>query len=151
MKTRILFLLFLITTVFAYAQKGGKHQQELQLLADNVFSLSEVMLHDVANPPAASRFYAYALLGAYEAAYWAQKKLQNIDSKLNVDPGIQPPLIPKNFNLSFCTNYTMLQVGRQIMPSGVMLEEKQKLLIEQFKRKKKLSKEDLDQQIRYSE
>ncbi|MDT0271047.1 hypothetical protein RM844_32740, partial [Streptomyces sp. DSM 44915] len=41
-------------------------QQQLQLLTDDVFSLSEVMLHDVANPPAASRFYAYSLLGAYE-------------------------------------------------------------------------------------
>jgi hypothetical protein len=151
MKTRIFFLLFLITTIFAYAQKGGKHQQELQLLADNVFSLSEVMLHDVANPPAASRFYAYALLGAYETAYWAQKKLPNINAKLNVDPGIKEPPVPKNFNLSFCTNYTLLQVGRQIMPSGAMLEEKQKLLIEQFRRKKKMSKEDIDQHVLYSE
>jgi hypothetical protein len=121
------------------------------LLADNVFYLSEVMLHDVANPPAASRFYAYAMLGAYEAALCSQQKLPNINLKFNVDPGIQPPPVPKNLNLSFCTNYSLLQVGRQIMPSGVMLEEKQKLLIEHFRRKKKMSKEDLEQHIRYSE
>ena len=151
MKTRLLLLLLHVTSLLAFAQKGGKHQQELQLLAENVFSLSEVMLHDVANPPAASRFYAYAILGAYEVAYCAQKKLPNINAKLNVDPVIQQPPIPKNFNLSFCTNYTMLQVGSQIMPSGAMLGEKQKLLVEHFRRKKKMSKEDLDQQIKYSE
>ena len=151
MKSRILLLLWVISTGFAFAQKGGKQQQELQLLADNVFSLSEVMLHDVASPPAASRFYAYALLGAYQAAFCAQKKLPNISARFNVDPGITPPPVPKNFNLSFCSNYTLLQVGRQIMPSGVLLEEKQKLLVEQFRRKKKMSIEDLDEQVRYSE
>jgi len=151
MKSQVLCLLLFLTMVNAVAQKGGRHQQELQLLADNVFYLSEVMLHDVANPPAASRFYAYAMLGAYEAALYSQKKLPNINAKFNVDPAIQPPPAPKNLNLSFCTNYTLLQVGRQIMPSGVMLEEKQRLLIEHFKRKKKMSKEDLDQHIRYAE
>lgn len=151
MKSQVSCLLLFLTVFNAVAQKAGRNQQELQLLADNVFYLSEVMLHDVANPPAASRFYAYAMLGAYEAALCSQKKLLNINAKFNVDPGIQPPPVPKNLNLSFCTNYTLLQVGRQIMPSGVMLEEKQKLLIEHFKRKKKMSKEDLDQHIHYSE
>jgi hypothetical protein len=37
------------------------------------------------------------------------------------------------------------------MPSGAMLEEKQKELIEFFKRKKKISKADLDLMIHYSE
>ena len=138
MKSGVSCLLLFLAVINAFGQKGAKHQQELQLLADNVFHLSEVMLHDVANPPAASRFYAYAMLGAYEAAFWTQKKLPNIDARLNVDPGIQAPTVPKNLNLSFCTNYTLLQVGRQIMPSGVMLEEKQKLLIEHFRRKKKM-------------
>jgi len=151
MKSQILCILLFFVMADVVAQKEGRHHQELQLLADNVFSLSEVMLHDVANPPAASRFYAYALLGAYEAAFYAQKKLPNINTRLNLDPHIQPPPVPKNFNLSFCTNYTMLQVGRQIMPSGAMLEEKEKLLIDRFRKKKKMSKEDLDEQIRYSE
>jgi len=109
------------------------------------------MLHDVANPPAASRFYAYSLLGAYEAAYFGQHQLPDINVRLKVNPGIAPIAPPKNFNLSFCTNYTMLSVGRQIMPSGPMLEEKQKNLVAYFRKKKKISKEDLDLQIQYAE
>ncbi len=151
MKKNTLIIVLLLSVSPAFSQKGNLHSQELQLLADNVFNLSEVMLHDVANPPAASRFYAYALLGAYEAAYFGQQKIPNINLKLRVNPSIQPPSAPKNFNLSFCTNYTLLQVGRQIMPSGAMLEEKQKQLVEFFKRKKKISKTDLDLMIRYSE
>jgi len=152
MRKRLLLALLLLTTSMnIFSQKASQHQSELQLLADNVFSLSEVMLHDVANPPAASRFYAYALLGAYEAAFFGQRQLPDINVKLNVNPGIQPPTPPKNFNLSFCTNYTLLQVGLQIMPSGAMLAEKQKNLVDYFKKKKKLSKEDLEQQIHYAQ
>jgi hypothetical protein len=150
-KCLLIVFLFLFVSLNIFAQKATQNQQELQLLADNVFSLSEVMLHDVANPPAASRFYAYALLGAYEAALFGQRHLPDINLKLNVNPGLQPPVPPKNFNLSFCANYTLLQVGRQIMPSGALLEEKQKKLIEYFRKKKKISGEDLDQQIHYAQ
>ncbi len=148
---KVLINLLLFISVATFAQRPSQNQQELQMLADHVFNLSEVMLHDVANPPAASRFYAYALLGAYEVTHHAAGRLPNIDEKLNVNPGIKRPAIPKKFNLSFCTNYTMLQVGRQIMPSGYLLEEKQKNLVAYFKKKKKLADVDLKEQIAYSE
>jgi PAP2 superfamily len=153
MKRRGLLIvsIILLTWVEIIAQNKGNRQEELQLLADHVFNLSEVMLHDVANPPAASRFYAYAMLGAYEAAFFGQHQLPDINQKLNVNPGFESVTPPKNFNLSFCTNYTILSVGRQIMPSGVLLEEKQKNLVAYFRKKKKLSKTDLEEQIRYAE
>ena len=142
-------LLFL--TINAFSQKTSKNQQEIQLLADNVFNLSEVMLHDVASPVTASRFYAYAILAAYETAQFANGKLPDINGKLNVNPGIKQPVVPSHFNLSFAANYAMLQVGRYIMPSGSLLEEKQKALITFFKKKKKLSQTDIQDNIRYAE
>ena len=144
-----IILLLLVTTTFA--QKTSKNQQEIQLLSDNVFHLSEVMLHDVAAPVTASRFYAYALLGAYEVAYFAKGNLPNINEKINVNPGIKPPPVPKNFNLSFSSSYAMLEVGRNIMPSGAMLTENQKSLLAFFKKKKKISDADLTDNVRYAE
>jgi hypothetical protein len=134
-----------------FAQKQSKSQQDIQLLADNVFHLSEVMLHDVAAPVAASRFYAYAMLGAYETIHYATGKLPNLNEKLNINPEIKPPTLPKNFNNSFASNYAMLQVGLQIMPSGPMLEEKQKDLISYFKKKRKMSEADIKDNIGYAE
>src|SRR6267154_5054988 len=125
----IVGLVFFITAS-TFSQKANQAHQDLQLLADNVFSLSEVMLHDVANPPAASRFYAYALLGAYETAFFAKGQLPHIILRLKTNPGIRPPAPPKTFSLSFCANYAMLDIGRQLMPSGVLLKEKQKKLID---------------------
>jgi hypothetical protein len=125
------------------------NQDQLKMWEDNVFSLSEVMLHDVANPPAAGRFYAYATLGAYEALYYAKGKVPDIENRLKEKPVVAvptPPLLP---NLAFCANYTLLQVGKQIMPSGPMLEERQKALLETFRKKYKMTKTSLDDHIRY--
>lgn len=152
MKKVFTISLFFLTAFAINAQKKSQNQQDLQLFADNVFSLSEIMLHDVANPPAASRFYSYALLGAYQVVLSSkQSTLPDINTKLSFNPDIQAPPLPNNFNLSFCANYTLLQVGRQIMPSGQLLEDKQKNLIEYFRKKKKILKEDLDLQIKYAE
>jgi len=142
-------LLLLVTN--AFAQKITKNQQEVQLLNDNVFHLSEVMLHDVAAPVTASRFYAYALLGAYEVAYFATGGLPNINEKFNINPGIKPPVAPKNFNLSFTSSYVILEIGRYIMPSGALLAENQKKLVSFFTKKKKISEADLKEAVLYAE
>ena len=133
---RSLSIALLFLTINAFSQKPTKNQQDIQLLADNVFNLSEVMLHDVASPVAAARFYAYSVLAAYETVHLATGKLPNINEKLNVNPEIKPPAVPVHFDVSFAANYAMLQVGRNIMPSGATLEEKQKDLIAFFKKKK---------------
>jgi hypothetical protein len=140
----------LMFAVDAMGQKPSRNQQEIQLLSDNVFLLSEVMLHDVAAPVAASRFYAYSLLAAYEAAHFAGR-LPGINEKLKVKPEIIPPAVPKNFNLSLSSNYAMLQVGRNIMPSGPMLKEKQNELLAYFRKKKKLAEADIKDNVRYAE
>ena len=147
----VLALTLLLLAMTTFAQKKTKNQQEIQLLTDNVFHLSEVMLHDVAAPVTASRFYAYALLAAYEVAYFSKGNLPNINEKFNVNPGINPPPVPKNFNLSLGSSYAILEVGRHIMPSGNMLIENQKSLLAFFKKKKKISDTDLTENVRYAE
>jgi hypothetical protein len=109
------------------------------------------MLHDVASPPAASRFYAYSLFGAYEVALLSRGKIPNINSKVNVTPSLQPPSLPRNFNLLFCATYAMLDVGRQIMPSGKMLIKNQEELLKYFIEGKILSQRDASKQIEYAE
>ncbi|HTE31910.1 MAG TPA: vanadium-dependent haloperoxidase [Chryseolinea sp.] len=149
MKRRLSFIALLMLVWGAVCAQ--KNSDALQLFNDNVFYLSEVMLHDVANPPAASRFYSYAMLGAYEVAFYGAHHLPDINSRLRKSPNVKSPVVPKNFDLSFCATYTMLQVGKQIMPSGPMLVEKQKILVDHFRKKRKMSKESLEEHVRFAE
>jgi len=141
------FLLGLVLATTVAAQKNDQRREDIQLLTDHVFHLSEVMLHDVANPPAASRFYAYALLGAYEASAMSEGKLPDLHLRWKMAPAPAPA----NGNTAFCSLYTLLEVGRQLMPSGYLLEEKQKKLIQYFKTKRKLSTAQVTSLVTYSQ
>jgi hypothetical protein len=138
------------TVNVAFSQRAETGQHELQALADNVFHLSEVMLHDVASPPAASRVYAYSLLGAHQAASMLEGHLPELNQRLNVHPRIEFVRPPKKANVSFCTNYTMLEVGRHLMPSGFLLDEKKKMLVAAYQAAYHYSDREMALQVRFA-
>jgi hypothetical protein len=140
----------LLSGLGASAQMSRGDEKELQMLADHVFHLSEVMLHDATNPPAATRVYAYSLLAAYEAASMAQGRLPFLNNKLTFPPPFRLVTPPKKIDLSFCSNYAMLEVGRALMPSGSMLEERKKALVDRFKRDKNFSEREMAQQVKFA-
>jgi hypothetical protein len=144
---RYVVLLGLLFSITSFAQKNDHRQEDVKVLTDHVFNLSEVMLHDVANPPAASRFYAYAMLGAYEASAMSQGALPD----LHLRAKMSAVAAPAKGNAAFCSLYSMLEVGRQLMPSGYLLEEKQKKLIQYFKTKRKLSTAQVTSLVTYSQ
>ncbi|SKB55029.1 vanadium-dependent haloperoxidase [Dyadobacter psychrophilus] len=123
---RILFILVLLVSQVAVGQKT---KAELRThLQPAVFSVTMVMIHDVVNPPAASRFYTHCLMGAYEIV--AQHNKQ-IVSPTKFIPNIQPVAITAQagYNYQIAALYCILETGRLILPSGYMLEEDQKKLI----------------------
>lgn len=142
--------MILLTGMNGFGQPRQTNQEEIQLLADNVFHLSEVMLHDVTNPPAASRVYAYSLLGAYETVFLAKGSLPDINKKLALDPRVKAVTPPRKVDVSFCSNYAMLEIGRNLMPSGYLLDEKKQALVDHFREHRKLSEKDISQNIRYA-
>jgi hypothetical protein len=98
-----------------------------------VFSVTMVMIHDVVNPPAASRFYTYCMMGAYEIV--AQNNKQ-ITSPTTFVTSLTPITIEaKDYDYRIAALYCILETGRLILPSGYMLEEDQKKLIIDLLRK----------------
>lgn len=97
-----------------------------------VFAVTMVMIHDVVNPPAASRFYTYCLLGAHEIVAQHQKAV------------IPPARFVRDFKPIELSNrapydyqlaalYCILETGRLILPSGYMLDEEEKKLVDALK------------------
>lgn len=135
----------------SFSQENSANQQAVQALGDHIFQLSEVMLHDATNPPAASRVYAYAMLGAYQCVLYAKGNLPAISHKLKADPRFGPIAPPKKTDLSFCSNYALLEIGRQLMPSGYLLDEKKKELLESTRKTRKFSEREVGQQVRFAQ
>jgi hypothetical protein len=123
MRRILLFLLILTQSVFAKPAKEElrKHLQPA------VFSVTMVMIHDVVNPPAASRFYTYCLLGAHEIVARNNKQ---IVAPTVFTKSINPVSIEaRDYDYQIAALYCILETGRLIIPSGYMLEEDQKKLI----------------------
>jgi hypothetical protein len=150
MARQLCALVILLLSLDAFSQRKEAFNEN-HLLATNVFALSEVMLHDVASPPAASRFYAYSMLGAFEAAHLINSSIYNLNTSLNEAPDLRNIAVPTNADVTFCSIYAMLDVGRQIMPSGYLLAEKQKVFISSIKRAKRISEKSLKEQLQFSE
>ncbi len=123
MRRIVLFLLIFTQSVFAKPAREElrKHLQPA------VFSVTMVMIHDVVNPPAASRFYTYCLLGAHEIVARNNKQ---VIAPTNFTKSINPIAIGTNdYDYQIAALYCILETGRLIIPSGYMLEEDQKKLI----------------------
>lgn len=123
MRRILLFLLIFSQSVFANPA-GEELRKHLQ---PAVFSVTMVMIHDVVNPPAASRFYTYCLLGAHEIVARNNKQ---VIAPTNFTKSINPIAIgTTDYDYQIAALYCILETGRIIIPSGYMLEEDQKKLI----------------------
>lgn len=141
MKKRIGIALLLLAAIAVRAQTD---QQGADQFIKSAFHISEVMLHDVANPPAAARFYAYTMLSAYEVLQRTQPGMASLIKNFHLPPDFPSTPTPSQFNTSFSATYAMLETGRLILPSGFILEEKQQELIRIFQKKYKLSGKALE-------
>jgi hypothetical protein len=146
----ILTLIFCGFTSQVYSQKTANPPTEL--FAKNLFHITEIMVTDVASPPAAARFYAYTTLAAHLA--WDQalglSEDENLLAKTNIEDFEFIGETEKNLSPEFVSIYAMLETGKNIMPSGKLLEENQKSLTNKFLKSKWISKKDLEVNIAFA-
>lgn len=118
--------LFLCSAAFAQTDEGAEQ------LRQHVFSLTKVMYHDVVNPPAAARFYAYCMLTAYEIQWQCDRQLPDFHRKFKGYPAIDVQIDTAAVDAPFAVLYGLLETGISILPSGYRLEEDQKRLVAAF-------------------
>ena len=142
MKCFLFSLLFLCH--IAFAQK--KEQSFTDELQPTVFSLSKIMMHDVVNPPAASRYYAYCMLGAYEIASQNHSGIVPLSSFVK---NYKRPLISvsqKNYDYKIASVFCILETGRLMLPSGFELQAEEDDFVSRLL-KRKLSRNIIDSSI----
>jgi hypothetical protein len=149
MKKNLLYLSLYFLSCTQVVAQNNNEGADTRLFAENVFHLSEIMLHDVANPPAAGRFYAYSMFGAYETLAAADNKNSLLGQAINQKFLVSRPTPPKELNKTFCSIYAMLEVGKNLMPSGIMLQKNQDSLVLYFN-DLGYSTKSLQKQIRFA-
>ena len=153
-----IFLFFLFVLFFnvhgAQAQTTAIKKRVVQkgeaaftrYLQPAVFSLSKIMMHDVVNPPAAARYYAYCMLGAYEIVSQNDTALTALDHLLRQykRPAITTKRI--SYDARIAAIYCIMETGRLMLPSGYRLQEEEEQFIAQ-QLKTKMSRSLLDSSV----
>jgi membrane-associated phospholipid phosphatase len=120
------FAILLFVSHFGAAQKSPKTFSEQ--VSKYVFASSRVMMHDVVNPPAASRYYAYIMFGAYEIVAQNDSIIPPLPRLFN-HFNIEPLANKKKYDYQVAALYCILETGRLMLPSGYMLKEEEEEFI----------------------
>jgi hypothetical protein len=88
-----------------------------------LFATTMVMVHDVVNPPAASRYYAYMMLAAYDLVANHDSALVAAGAFIQHYP---PGKLPDSGDYRIAAVYAILESGRQMLPSGYLLEKEER-------------------------
>ncbi len=126
-------IIFLLLTQLVSAQKVPKVLTKQ--IPSSVFSLSEIMMHDVVNPPAASRYYAYCMVGAYEIISQKNTALPPLSAFIKNYQSITFPNKNK-YNPEIAAIYCILETGRLMLPSGYRLEDDEEKFLASLNRYK---------------
>jgi hypothetical protein len=85
-------------------------------------SMTNLMLHDVTNPPLAARFFSYTYLAGYEVVAQNDSASVSMYGILNGYPKIQKPAIA-NYSCPLASLFAMLHTAGKLQPSGKLLEK----------------------------
>ncbi|PWT74836.1 MAG: haloperoxidase [Bacteroidetes bacterium] len=100
-----------------------------------VFSLTMVMLHDVVSPPAASRYYAYSMIGAYEIVSRSNSSMVKGSAFIKRFPSFVISLDNKSYDYRIAAVYCILETGKLMLPSGSRLQEREDKWFDSLRRK----------------
>jgi hypothetical protein len=96
--------------------------------------MTEIMVHDISNPPLASRFYSYACLAGYEIVAENNPSFKSMHYILKDYPIIKKPNIV-NYSYRIAAVFSMLETAKALQPSGNKVDSLENYLSEYFTKK----------------
>jgi len=131
------FIHLLIVFLISIGVCGCRHSKSIQLsnkdISDVVSQMTELMVHDVTNPPLAARFFSYACLAGYEIVAQNNTKFKSMHGFLNDYPQLRKPDSIRNYSYSLAAILAMIETAKKLQPSGSLLEKKEAQFIDSLK------------------
>ena len=149
---RRLTILFIAFPLLLQARtEPVEESKQVKDFVDQLFQITAVMLHDVVNPPAASRYYAYATLAAYQVVQANYPDVPNLHQNFSQPLSFSSSPAPRDADPKFAATYAMLEVGKKMLPSGYMLQEKQEEYVASYQKNYGLALAATELSIAYAE
>src|SRR4051812_27856848 len=83
--------------------------------------MTEVMIHDITNPPLAARFFSYACLAGYEVVAQNNASYNSMHGALKDYPDLKKADSIQQYDVPLSAVLAMLQTAQKMQPSGKLL------------------------------
>jgi len=119
---RKIFYGILMTAIFCLPE-CKQPARELPALGNEDISqvinyMTDLMIHDITNPPLAARFFSYACLAGYEIVSQNDSSLERMHTVLNGYPEMQKPDSIAGYSYSLAALLAMMETAAKMQPSG---------------------------------
>ncbi|MDQ2721477.1 MAG: vanadium-dependent haloperoxidase [Bacteroidota bacterium] len=88
-----------------------------------ITKMTDIMIHDITNPPLAARFFSYTCLAGYEVVAQNNAKFKSMHGILNNYPEIKKPDSLQSCSYQLAALLAMMETAKKLQPSGNLLEE----------------------------
>ncbi|MFT3934740.1 MAG: vanadium-dependent haloperoxidase [Chitinophagaceae bacterium] len=99
-----------------------------------ITQMTELMIHDVTNPPLAARFFSYACLAGYEITAQNESSVKSMYGVLNGFPKINRPDSAAGAAYSLAAVLAMFETAKKMQPSGKLLNKFENELLDSCRR-----------------
>lgn len=93
-----------------------------EAISDVMTKMTEVMIHDITNPPLAARFFSYACLSGYEVIVQNDSSFKSMYGILNDYPRLQKPDSLQGYHVQLSALLAMMETAKKMQPSGKMVD-----------------------------
>jgi hypothetical protein len=95
-----------------------------------ITQMSDIMVHDITNPPLAARFFSYACLAGYEIISENDRKYKPMYGILNAYPAIKKPDSVQLNDYRLTALLAMMETAKKMQPSGKLFDAYEEKLID---------------------
>lgn len=129
-------LLIILSLGFILLGCQEREEQVLHLKSNEIYNfieyVTDVMVHDVTNPPLAARFFSYICLSGYEVMALNNNNYQSMQQGLNQYPEITSPKV-EGYAVELSALLAMMETAKKVQPTGSMISEYQQQFLDSCK------------------
>jgi hypothetical protein len=127
-------LLLVFLTCFLHTACSRKEINERDIKSSEIGKvigeMTTIMVHDVTNPPLASRFFSYACLAGYEVIAQNERRYKRMHGILKEYPELNKPDTISNYSVRLTALLAMMETAAKMQPSGKLLGEYEKRFLD---------------------
>ncbi len=112
--------------------------------------MTELMIHDITNPPLASRFFSYACLAGYEVVSENNADYESMHGIVRGYPSIAKPDSIRGYSSQLAAVLAMIETAKKMQPSGTLLNSYEDGFLNSCKNKG-YRNETVEQSLKYAQ